>query len=205
MLVRSPTLTKRLSSVIVSGSRPESRITGCDARRGSRRRLALDRRGDGGDVLGRGAAAAADEVEQAGLGELGQDRGRLVGRLVVLAEGVGQAGVGVARRRRCRRAATARRRRGASRVAPRAQLRPTASGRAWRIESQNASVTWPDSVRPDASVMVPEMITGQRRPCSSKSVSTAKIAALALRVSKIVSISSRSAPPSTQAARGCSR
>ena len=47
--------------------------------------------------------------------------------------------------------------------------------------------------------MVPEMITGQRRPRSSKSVSTAKIAALALRVSKIVSMISRSAPPSTQA------
>ena len=46
--------------------------------------------------------------------------------------------------------------------------------------------------------MVPEMITGQRRSRSSKSVSTAKIAALALRVSKIVSMISRSAPPSTR-------
>ena len=45
--------------------------------------------------------------------------------------------------------------------------------------------------------MVPDTMTGQRRPYSSNSVSTAKIAALALRVSKIVSISSRSAPPST--------
>jgi hypothetical protein len=45
--------------------------------------------------------------------------------------------------------------------------------------------------------MVPEMITGQRRSRSSKSVSTAKIAALALRVSKMVSMISRSAPPST--------
>ena len=81
--------------------------------------------------------------------------------------------------------------------APSAQLRPTASGRAWRIEPQNASVTCPDRVRPDASVIVPEMMTGQRRPCSSKSVSTAKIAALALSVSKIVSIISRSLPPST--------
>ena len=81
--------------------------------------------------------------------------------------------------------------------APRAQLSPTANGRAWRIESQNASVTWPDRVRPEASVMVPEMMTGQRRPCSSKRVSTAKMAALALRVSKIVSIISRSDPPST--------
>ncbi len=50
--------------------------------------------------------------------------------------------------------------------------------------------------------MVPEMMTGQRRPYSSKSVSTAKIAALALRVSKIVSIISRSEPPSTRPRRG---
>jgi hypothetical protein len=76
-----------------------------------------------------------------------------------------------------------------------------ASGRAWRTEFQKASVTWPERVRPDASVMVPEMMTGQRRPCSSKRVSSAKIAALALRVSKIVSTSSRSAPPSTRPAR----
>ncbi len=82
-------------------------------------------------------------------------------------------------------------------LAPRAQFRPTASGLAWRTESQNASVTWPDRVRPEASVMVPEMITGQRRPRSSKSVSTAKIAALAFRVSKIVSMKIRSDPPST--------
>ena len=82
-------------------------------------------------------------------------------------------------------------------VAPSAQLRPTTSGRTWRTLFQNASVVWPERVRPLASVMVPEIQTGQRRPCSSKSVSRAKIAALALRVSKIVSTSSRSAPPST--------
>ena len=37
-------------------------------------------------------------------------------------------------------------------------------------EFQNASAVWPDSVRPEASVMVPEIITGQRRPGSSKSL-----------------------------------
>ena len=47
--------------------------------------------------------------------------------------------------------------------APSAQLSPTASGRACRTEFQNASVTCPDRVRPDASVIVPEMMTGQRR------------------------------------------
>ena len=61
------------------------------------------------------------------------------------------------RRRRCRRSAPARRCRAASPGAPSAQLRPTASGCACRTEFQNASVTWPDSVRPEASVMVPEI------------------------------------------------
>ena len=73
-----------------------------------------------------------------------------------------------------------------------------ASGRACLTEFQNASVTWPDRVRPEASVMVPDTITGHRRPRSSNRVSRAKIAALALSVSKIVSTSSRSAPPSTR-------
>ena len=39
--------------------------------------------------------------------------------------------------------------------APSAQLRPTANGLAWRTEFQNASTVWPDSVRPERSVMVP--------------------------------------------------
>ena len=96
------------------------------------------------------------------------------------------------------------RRTGRSSLPPSEQLRPTTSGFACRTEFQNASVTWPVRVRPDASVIVPEIITGQRRPCSSNSVSMAKIAALLLSVSKIVSMTSRSAPPSTSP-RACSR
>ena len=46
--------------------------------------------------------------------------------------------------------------------------------------------------------MVPEMISGQRRPRSSNSVSTAKTAALAFSESKMVSMISRSEPPSTR-------
>ena len=38
------------------------------------------------------------------------------------------------------------------------------SGRAWATEFQNASVVWPDRVRPLASVMVPEIITGSPEP-----------------------------------------
>ncbi len=77
-------------------------------------------------------------------------------------------------------------------------MSPISSGLTWRTECQNASVTCPDSVRPDASVIVPEMMTGQRRPYSSNTVSTAKIAALALSVSKIVSMKMTSEPPSSR-------
>ncbi len=48
--------------------------------------------------------------------------------------------------------------------APSAQLSPMVSGRACRTEFQNASGVWPVSVRPDWSVIVPEIITGSRWP-----------------------------------------
>ncbi len=47
-------------------------------------------------------------------------------------------------------------------------------------------------------MIVPEMMTGHRRSYSSKIVSTAKIAALALSVSKIVSMKMTSEPPSSR-------
>ena len=34
------------------------------------------------------------------------------------------------------------------------------NGSAWRMLCQKASTVWPDSVRPDASTMVPEMMSG---------------------------------------------
>ena len=67
---------------------------------------------------------------------------------------------------------------GRSCFAPSAQLRPTASGRAWRTEFQNASVVWPDSVRPEASVIVPEMMIGRSMPDSSTAWRAAKSAGL---------------------------
>jgi len=72
------------------------------------------------------------------------------------------------------------------------------SGRTCWIEFQNASVVCPDSVRPDASVIVPETITGRRCPTRSENVSSANSAALPLSVSKIVSTRKRSAPPSAR-------
>ena len=53
--------------------------------------------GDGLDVLGRGAAAAADDIDDAALRPALDFIGQHVGRLVVAAEGIGQAGVGVGR------------------------------------------------------------------------------------------------------------
>lgn len=85
---------------------------------------------------------------------------------------------------------------GRNSLAPRAQFRPTEIGRACRTEFQKASVVWPDRVRPEASVMVPEIMIGSSTPSSSNTPWTANIAALALRVSKMVSIRIRSAPPS---------
>lgn len=51
--------------------------------------------GDGRDVVGRGAAAAADHVDHVLLHEDGVVAGHVGGRVVVAAHGVGQAGVGI--------------------------------------------------------------------------------------------------------------
>jgi hypothetical protein len=74
-------------------------------------------------------------------------------------------------------------------------LRPTRSGSACRTLVQNASSVCPERVRPEASVIVPEMTSGSLKPSRSNTSVIAKIAAFALSVSKIVSTRSRSAPP----------
>ena len=81
-LVRSPTLTKGISGVSVKGSSPESRISGSLLGHLPRRVL-RHRRGDGADVLGRRAAAAADDVDEALAGELLDLRRHELGALVV--------------------------------------------------------------------------------------------------------------------------
>jgi hypothetical protein len=77
-----------------------------------------------------------------------------------------------------------------------AQLNPIDNGLACRNELKNASGVCPDKVRPERSVMVPDTMTGSRTARSSNTASTANSAAFALRVSKIVSTSRMSAPPS---------
>ena len=88
---------------------------------------------------------------------------------------------------------------GRSWSAPRAQLSPTLNGRAWRTEFQNASTVWPERVRPLASTIVPEIMSGTSAPRRSSSSRIAYSAALQFSVSKTVSTSSRSTPPSSSA------
>ena len=102
------------------------------------------------------------------LGELAEQLGHVFRALVVVAELVRQAGVRIGADQACRRRARVRRRARASRLAPSAQFRPIVNGLAWRTEFQNASGVWPDSVRPERSVIVPEIITGTSTPRSSK-------------------------------------
>ena len=78
------------------GSRPDRRSArGTSV--GTRGAPPDGRLGDRRDVLGRRAAAPADDVDQAGGGELADDARHRLGGLVVLAEGVGQPGVRVGR------------------------------------------------------------------------------------------------------------
>jgi hypothetical protein len=112
-------------------------------------------------MRGRGAAAAAHHVDQARLGEFADKARRVFRRLVILAEFVGQAGVRVAqtsvsatRPVRDMRAQVF----GAQRA-----VEPMVIGLAWRTEFQNASGNCPERLRPDRSVMVPEIITGTWR------------------------------------------
>ncbi len=59
------------------------------------RRLAAHGVRDGADMVGRGAAAAADDVDETGLGEFGEQPRHVFGALVIEAEFVGQAGIGI--------------------------------------------------------------------------------------------------------------
>ena len=63
-------------------------------------------------------------------------------------------------------------------VAPKAQFKPKVIGLACLKLFQKASTVWPDKIRPDASVTVPEIITGKHSPVFSKNSSIANNAAL---------------------------
>jgi hypothetical protein len=75
-------------------------------------------------------------------------------------------------------------------------LTPTISGSACSTAAQNASIVCPESVRPERSTIVAEIQSGVSGAVSRAAV----IAAFAFRVSKIVSSSRTSTPPSTRPA-----
>ena len=61
-------------------------------------------------------------------------------------------------------------------MAPSAQFTPTHSGLACATEVQNASMVCPDSVRPDLSVMVTEMMVGTSSAVSPRASSSSAMA-----------------------------
>ncbi len=118
--------------------------------------------GDGADMRRRGAAAAAHDVEEARARKLAAGR-RPCTRATRRTRPSRWAGrhSGAAR---CgyRRLPASSSMCGRRSFAPSAQFRPTENGRACATEFQNAPTVWPDSVRPERSVIVPEIITGRR-------------------------------------------
>src|SRR4051794_32399011 len=169
MFVRSPTLTKSESVVMLTGSSPDSRVAGSTI----------------GGVRGVHSATAAATADTCS-GVVPQHPPTRFTRPLVAnsptmdevssadssysPKALGSPALGYAETKQfATRDSSARY--GRISLAPSAQLRPTANGRAWRTEFQNASVTCPERVRPDASVIVPDTMTGRRWPTSSKRVS----------------------------------
>ena len=194
-LVRSPTLTNSAVGADVERLQAgQAAVVGSSVRRLARRQARARRSAMRADVLRRRAAAAADDVHEAACGELAEHARRLSGarrsrRRHWAGRRWGSSG------RRCRRPRQLLDVR-AQLSAPSAQLRPIASGRAWRTEFQNASH---GLARQGAAGAIGDRAR-DRSPAvarrSSNSSSSAKIAALALSVSKMVSTRNRSAPPS---------
>jgi hypothetical protein len=159
-LVRSPTLTN--SDVVVDVERLEARQAQAAGDVGTARGGA----GDGAarrwrDVLRRGAAAAADDVDQARARELAEQRRPSVSGVSSYSPNrVGQAGVGVG----AHEGVGLTRQLGSTygRICVGAERAVEAEGeraaRGDRVPERLA--VWPDSVRPEASVIVPEIITG---------------------------------------------
>ena len=194
--VRSPTFTKLVSGPIVTGSRPDRRSrcgTSGTARGASPATAALIARMCAGVVPQQPPTTFTIPATANSRSTLDVKSG--VSSYPPISFGRPAFGCTVTKQPAVRESSWTYAR---SSFAPSAQLSPIDSGLAWAIEFQKASVTWPESVRPLASVIVPEIITGTRSPRSSKTSSIATIAAFAFSVSKIVSTRIVSAPPSSR-------
>ena len=89
-------------------------------------------------------------------------------------------------------------------AAPKEQFRPMAKSGKCATDVRNAPSVCPESVRPALSATVADKITGRVLPFCSITSAAAQSAALALSVSKAVSMMKPSTPPSISAAI-CSR
>ena len=158
--VRSPISTKPVSGPISNGSRPLQRGPRAAAYGTRRGASPAHRRGDRGGVLGRRAAAAPGDVEEA--------RPRRT-------RGGARSSPPASRRSRRTRSGgpafgCALTRHGASRAssatygrsscAPSEQLTPAISGSACSTEAQNASIVCPERLRPERSTIVAEIHSG---------------------------------------------
>ena len=83
------------------------------------------------------------------------------GALVIVAEIVGQARIGIGHDQACPRFADSAAMWARSWAAPNEQLRPIDSGRAWRTEAQKLSIEWPERLRPERSVIVIDSMIGR--------------------------------------------
>ena len=134
------------------------------------RALAGHRLGYVGDVVRRGAAAATENIDDAAGGPLLQLARRSRGAVRRIRQRRWADRRWGRRRPGSRPAATAPPRADASARRPTRSSAPPRRGRAWRMEFQNASTVWPDRVRPERSVMVPETQMGRgSSPSSSRS------------------------------------
>ncbi len=197
MFVRSPTFTNAISSVSVKASRPDNRSRGsrvAGTRGATPATASAIARMCSGDVPQQppttftSPSRAKSPTVRAICSGVSSYSPNALGRPAFGCTDT-SAPVAAASSRRC----------GRSSSAPRAQLRPTENRSACSVLTTNASGVWPDRVRPLASVMVPESMIGTRRPVAANASSHANRAALAFRVSKTVSMSSRSTPPSRSA------
>ena len=185
MLVRSPTTTKPISGVMLSGSRPESCNVGATSVRRrssvaasqhrrlphSSRRAIAHRFRDRADVIRRRAATSADDVQPAIPRPFSQLRRQAFRRLRENQSAKADRAGRRLDRRSCRARCRARAPRctAPSRPARARSSSPTTSGFACAIEVRNASTVWPLRMRPERSVTVPEMISGTLLPDFSKS------------------------------------
>ena len=185
----------------IDGERLRARSGGTPTRSSecAARRQAGNRVGDGADVLRRRAAAAAHHVDEAARGKVAQGLRPFPARSRRTRQKHSAALHSDRRTHRYRQCGRVLRRTAAAAFRrARNSVPPPRAGHGGR-NSKTPRWSGPTSVRPEASVMVPDTMIGSSAPASSSTSRTANKAAFAFKVSKIVSIRIMSTPPAMSA------